>query len=605
MSEKRRRPRTLYYVEDYLENLLYLLLETRERLEVEVKIEEEKEESLKIRVISVAPDGKETEVVSEVPRLFLKEIPLLSPIVVTRPLELTRPILLVENEVSTEVRLPPTYKMGHVLQTPIKVFDREVRKISPLYLPLVSPVFYSWLKEDVKSTCFLEFPGITAFTSKNLLRLIEIKLKLPRAAEEIESNVKVSTLISSTFPMQNEIKATLTETTEMLRAKAQVQQLREKGLLELLFPEEWENLRRLRGASGGYTGEPILIVLPESKYHLWYLFWIACREFYREVRGAYPEPAVLLDKGYDLWLKHLGMLSGKIVVLHKQHVEEGENKEWFKRRLQEMFSQGLGYLIIIAKDVGETVAFIKELSKPYTPKIIGLYTVPEISYILKTLAKVLSVGFGIPYNELCKIDDLRVEDKIVTIIEGKLREFPQLDVMVTRVDRAYRNFVNDSLVSNYLAYVRRDVSERESEDHIAMKVLAVKYISEKFGIKPEKIACTCEVGDKVVADVYVEEKALTVECETEFGTAPAPLLKIFESARKYVERTVTKPVNEVWIVVRNWSAILHLGDLLWAESILKEELRKCNKEVKFFIPDITEKSFKPLNEVAKMIFSKG
>lgn len=175
--------------------------------------------------------------------------------------------------------------------------------------------------------------------------------------------------------------------------------------------------------------------------------------------------------------------------------------------------------------------------------------------------------------------------------------------MVAMIDRTYREFQNELLLSNYIAYVRRDISERESEDHIAMKTLAIKYISEKFGLKPEGVTCTCEVGKEVIADLYVQEKALAVECETEFGTTPAPLLKIFESVRKYMDRPLTNPVNEVWVIVRNWSAILHLGDLIWAEGILKEELKKKDVKVKFFTPDIHGKSLKLLSDIAKSVFT--
>jgi hypothetical protein len=606
MSEERRRLKALHYVEDYLEDLLYMLLSAKERPEVEVKIEEAKE-AQKIRVVSVTPEGRKTEIISEAPHPSLKELPLLTPINVMRPLELTQPILPLENEVSAEVRLQSLYKIGYLLQMPVKVFDYEVKRILPLHLPLVSPIFYSWLREEIKPVGFLEQPEVNAFTLKNLLRLVEILPKLPRTAERIEANVKVPALTSSIFPIQNEVKTTLTDTAESLRAKAQAQHVKGRGLLELIFPEEMEKFRRFRGVSGGYVGEPIIIVLPESEHHLWYLFWVICREFYREVKGEYPEPVVLLDKGCELWLRVSGMFSEKIIILREQSVKDDESKKWFKRRLQEAFSQGLGFLIIMTKNVDNTVTFIKESCKPYAPMIIDVRTLPELSHLMEVLIKVLSAGFGIPYSELCRVDDLRAGDKVAMIVEGKLQEFPQMDIIVTRVDRAYRNFVNELLSSNYLAHVRRDVSERESEDHVAMKILAIKYINERFNIKPEKIACTFDVGSEVIADVYVEEKALAVECETMFGTAPAPLLKIFESVRKYIERAISKPINEIWVIIRNWSAILHLGDLLWIENILREELKKRSKEinVKFFIPDVYGKSLKPIDDIVNIIFSGG
>ncbi|MBS7610371.1 hypothetical protein KEJ19_07440 [Candidatus Bathyarchaeota archaeon] len=607
MSQKKRGLKTyLRYVEDYLEELLDLL-KVKEKAEVEVRIEEEKEESLKIRVILTTPDGKKNEMTGEASRLFLIRAPLSMPVNVRHPPELIRPVLPIENGILTEVRLQPLTKIRYPFQHSMRAFDCGVERILPLFLPFVSQSFYSWLRDDIKTVTLFEQPGITAFTLKHMLRLIEVSLKLPSISDEIKAKVNLPALASERFLLQQEIKATLTEAVETLRATAQIQQLKGIGLVELLIPDEREKLRCFLGASGEYVGEPVIIILPESKYHLWYLFWILCRELYREVKGAYPEPVVLLEEGCDVWLRHFGGLSGKIVVLKKEcilskkDVESNEKEKWFKRRLQEAFSQGLGFLIILAKEVDEAEEFVRELCKPYKARIIAIRTVPELNYILSHLARVLSTCFGVPYDEVCKIEGLEAKDRITTMIEGKLQEFPQLDIMVARVDRAYRDLLNELLLGNYLACVRRDVGEHESEDHVAMKILTIKNLHEIFGIKFEKITCTCEVGDKVIADVYVEEKALAVECETILGTAPAPLLKVFESVRKYIERPLTKPVNDVWVIVRNWSAILHLGDLLWAEDILKRELKQHNRKVRFFIPHIYGKSLQAIDDITRTV----
>jgi hypothetical protein len=49
-------------------------------------------------------------------------------------------------------------------------------------------------------------------------------------------------------------------------------------------------------------------------------------------------------------------------------------------------------------------------------------------------------------------------------------------------------------------------------------------------------------------------------------------------------------------VLRNWSATIHLGDLIRLESMLRRELR--GKEVKFFIPDVYSKTLRALDDVA-------
>ncbi|MCC6004513.1 MAG: hypothetical protein LM590_09250 [Thermofilum sp.] len=81
-----------------------------------------------------------------------------------------------------------------------------------------------------------------------------------------------------------------------------------------------------------------------------------------------------------------------------------------------------------------------------------------------------------------------------------------------------------------------------------------------------------------IADIYVRERGLAVECETLLGAVPAPHLKVLESVRKYRE---FKEVKEVWVVLRNWPAAIHLGDLIRLESMLRRELKR--KEVKFFV----------------------
>lgn len=583
MPEKERHPKAvLRYVEDYLE-LVLELLKAKEKAKVEVVIEEEKAESLKIRVISIMPDGRRTEMIGEAPRLLLEEFLLLTPITARSPSRLIQPVFPVENKISTEILLQPPAETTYLLQLPMRVFlsDFRTTKISPISLPFISPGFQAWFRDVIKAINLLEQPGIITFTLKHLLRLVEIPLKLPSISEEVKANVKLPALTFEGLIMQHKIKAVFTEATKTLHDVAQAQKLKGIGLLELIMPEEREKFRRFLGASGEHVGEPLIIILPKSKDHVWYLFWIACRELYREARGAYPEPIVLLERGYEQWLEYTGRLAGKIVILYESYIKD-EDKGWLKRRLQEAFSQGLGSLIIITEDVDKTKAFIEELCKPYIAKIVDIRAIPELSEILSRLARVLSSTFGVPYNEIRMIDEL--------------------DGMVARIDRAYRDFLNDLLSSDYVAYVRRDVGERESEDHIAMKILAIKNLHEKLGIELEKIACTYEVGDKVIADVYVEEKALAIECETMLGTSPASLLKIFESVRKYVERDLTKSVNEIWVVIRNWPATLHLGDLFWVENVLRKELKQFDKKIKFFVPDIRMRSLKAIDDIVREIY---
>ncbi|MCS7386001.1 MAG: hypothetical protein NDF55_04615 [archaeon GB-1867-005] len=599
MSEKRRKPRIiLRYVEDYIEELLYIIA-TQPKPRVEVKVEEEKAESLRIRVVTTLPDGKRFESVSESPKLVLMNIPNLEQVVARPPPQNIQLTLTIEDEISTEMRLLSLAKVtfphnpSTLTMTSVKP---EAGRLLSLNLPYVLRMnFYAWFRDVNKPVSFSKQTSISTFTLKHLLRLVEIPLRFPVIAE-VKASVKLPVLIVEKFLVQQIINVRLTEAIKTLQDIAQAQQLKGMGLLEFLLPEEKDKIKQFLGASGEYTGEPVIIILPENKLYLWYLFWVACREVYREVRGEYPEPVILLEKGIENWLKFHGYISGKVVVLHEEKVaEQKEWLGWLKKRLQEAFSQGLGFLILIAKDVHKARKLVESLCKPYMPRVYDLLEIPEFNMLMNRLAKILSVTFGIPYVELCRIGGLSPESKVVFIREGTF------DAVISTVDRAYHDFIDELLSSNYIAHVRRDIGERESEDHLAMKTLVVKDLHERFNVKLEDIICTCEVGANVVADVYVKGKALAVECETLLGVAPAPLLKIFESVRKYVETSLKAetPVSEIWVIIRNWPATLHLGDLYWAESILRRELKQQNKDVKFLIPNIYTKTLVPLEEIIK------
>ncbi|MEM4447263.1 MAG: hypothetical protein QW461_08230 [Candidatus Jordarchaeales archaeon] len=226
------------YVEDYIEELLYFLA-IEKKAEVEVIVEEEKEESLKLRIITMTPYGGKVESADMAPRISLRSFPFIEPIKVEHPLKLIQPIIMFENEIFTEVRFPPLTRISCFSQQPIQAFHHRIGRIQPALLPYVSPNFYSWLKYSIKPMSLIEQPCITAFTLKHLLRLIEVPLKLP-ITSEVKASDKLPALTTERFLVQRSIKATLTEVIEALQSTAQAQQLKGLGLLALLLPEEKE-----------------------------------------------------------------------------------------------------------------------------------------------------------------------------------------------------------------------------------------------------------------------------------------------------------------------------------------------------------------------------
>ncbi len=584
-AKKVHLKRALQYVEDYLEYFMYVL--SREAtIRIETRVEEEKEESLKLRIISSTPDGKKVERVEEVPKITVRNLPKLNTIMARPPPKMIRPTLLREREILVSLKIPTLTELMFPYIPRLSVFDTIAETLTPITLPFTSSYLYSWFKIKNVRVSFPRQYSIRAFTFRNLLRLLEV---LPRLVSipKITASVNLPSQTIVKFPIQRNIKVFIKEVIETLRTLAQAQRLRGASMLDLILEEEREKLKRLIGTSNEYIGEPVIIILPKVKGGgVWYIFWLVCRELYREIKGQYPESAIFVSypfEGLRMWLKLYGRLSNNIVVLEDSQLRDKEVIRWLGRRLREAFSQGLGFLIILTDNIETTEITIRDLCKPYKPRIISLYlTTPISSSTFARASMLVNFVFGIPQDKL------------------KLRS---IDEIISLADRAYREFNEDILLSNYITYVKRDVSEHESEDHIAMKALAIKYLHERENVKLEDIKCTYEVGEGVIADVYVESKNIAIECETLLGTAPSPLLKILESARKYLERKLNEKekVREVWIVVRNWSVMLHLGDLCWIENMLKKEFKPKNINIKFFVPNIYTKSLTPLSGICELL----
>lgn len=559
--------------------------------EVDIKIEEESDDIQKIRVIR-KPSGEVKTVT--VKRLRSPEIPLLAQIT-AKPPGLTSPKVSVISKVSAEIKLHALSRLSYPLQHSVVAFIHRLNVVAQLLLPLFTGFIYSYPRIHLQPVNLTLQTDMKTYTSKYVLTLTQIILKLPMIPEGVGAREKFQTLAPIEVALQKEVKVNVkTELLESIKASM----VKGWSLLELLLPEEREKLRNFITSATEYVGEPIIIVLPKSALHVWYLFWVICREFYREARGSYPEPVILFKlksepttkskancvQRLEYWLKLYRSFSGKLVILDDECIEDEHVKELFERRLKETFSQGLGFIIVLARDTHETEELIKELCKPYIPKVFSIERVPEEGFLLERLSKTMSSLFGLPV---------------------RLERLSKLDAVVAEVDRKYRDFINELLLSDYIAYVKRDVGVRESEDHVALKILAIKVLTEEHGLRPENICCTCPINENVVPDIYVENRGLVVECETMFEVAPTPLIKIFESVRKYLSLNPSKPVNEIWVIIRNWPALIHLGDLAWIENILREEFKqnKRNVNVRFFVPDIHRRTIRALDDVIKYAFS--
>jgi len=581
----------LKYVEEHIEELLAALAQKR-KYEVEVIIEEEREETEKLRIITVSPNGEGKEETEVLPKpVVSRKLPKIKSIKAKLPPKITKFTYITTKEITARANFPKMFKLAFPLANVVLAFSREIKELVQVSLPFIVKGPVPWSKSAISLLNMYLQLGVTAYVMRELLRLRDVSLKFI-ASKPVEVKVSVPEIYSERFVLQKPARAEVKEIMKSLRGIAEAQVLKGANMLSFILESEEEKVKDLLKVASEYVGEPIVIVLPESKEHLWYLFWIACRELYREVRGKLPESIILLGSekkehemglvnlpGLELWLRISGSISGKIIVAYEDYlIKNEEARKWLKRRFIEAFTQGLGFLILLSRNVEKTEDALKKLFEPYEAKILSFHTIPSPEEMFEKINKTLNMTFGISYP---------------------IYKPGMYDLAISYADRKYRDFVEAMLSSDYVAYVRRDISEHESEDHLALKTLAIKYLHEKMNVKLENIKCTCKINENIVADIFVENKAIAIECETLFGTGPAPILKIFETIRKYIENRAA--VNEIWVIIRNWQVFLHLGDIYWAWKILEKEMESegLKIKVKMFVPDIPRRELKPLDKVFK------
>ncbi len=623
MSKRKRRvmlQQKLYDAKTTDEIILILTKFYKESQKEFPEVRVDRHPEKKTTIIRVKEINEKGEISEKVYEEKVPEITELKISLQTRTIEAKEPPLIpisfmcrerIKSNAETLLRkIPPIEEL--VLSTRRKV---KAQIIIPRLEPCKLPLRRKCISMCTKIPDIVKFKILPKGKAYSSISSTIVPIKLTTLQKVTAKRVFPDNLRINLFSREK-IRAVMKESIKLVREIARGLSMRGFSALEMLFPDrEKQKVRKLLGAAGTYYGEPIIVLMPKQENipDMWYLMWVICRELYRIAKGGYPDPLVVLKRTEDLklWLKFQGHFGGKIVVLHgnlfrdllkeledlrkeergdKGSKEIDELLELLERRLKEMFSQGLGFLIIITDEVERLRSLlVGQCAMPHVPAIIDITEFPEYSQLIEACIKVFGEFFA-SYSKEFR--------------EG-LQKYANADMLVSYLDRAYRNFVEEMLTSNYIANVRRDVSERESEDHVAMKILVVKYLHETLNVGLDEIECTVSPecgGQEIIADVYVKNKALAIECETLFGEASSPLLKIFESARKYL--TCDDRVKEVWIVIRNWPAMMFAGDLYWIEKVLKKEFSKHRKDIIFFVPDIASKKLVPLDHIISRLVSQ-
>jgi hypothetical protein len=449
---------------------------------------------------------------------------------------------------------------------------------------------HAYIKYEVKQVSFLLQSNVMSSLSRLILAIDKALPYLLRLGY-VDVKLRLPLFSPLQLVIQDRVGVRLSEKAEELLTIASAEKVKDLNILTMMFASD--RVEELRAVLEHPIGEVIAFAIPklsERDEDSWYLLALALRELYREVKGRLPETLVFTSDHcgkFEAWLRDDGRFSKRITIIDWSCMKSSETMKMIRGRLLETLSQDLGFIVVHAPAnmLMKVESDIADLSAPHKLKVIRIdgYVAKELE--LRKLLSMLAELFN-----------------IFATMDAAIPSIASLSRIFAEADRNYKNFIYNALSSRVLAYVRRDVSEEESEDHIAMKTFIIDYLVREFGIKPEDIHVTYKLSEGVVSDVYVENingKKVAIECETLFGTGPAPILKIFESVRKYINSR--DKVSEVWLVIRPWNSLLHLGDLIWSETILRNEMKGKGIRLKLYTINISKMGLEPLDNVLRSI----
>jgi len=497
---------------------------------------------------------------------------------------------VIQANIEVKVSTPLTcHSIAFPLQPPtISLLPPNIAKTPEVFFPITRNV-HVHIRYGVKPVSFILQSKATSTLSK-LAIAIDKALPYLLRLSYVEAMLRLPLLYHLFFIVQDKVSTRLSEKVEELVAVANAEKVKDFNILTLMFTSD--KVDELRAVFENPVGEVIAFIIPKlsEKDDLWYPLALALREFYHEAKGRLPETLMFTSdhcSEFESWLKSDGRFSRRITIIDWGCIRNSETVKVFRNRLLETLSQDLGFIIMLAPAgiIMKVESDLVNISAPHRLKVVRIdgYIADEskLRRLFTTFVDIFNISTSI-------------DTATVSIV--------LLPRLFAEADRNYKDFIYSALRSRALAYVRRDVSEEESEDHVAMKAQVIDYLMKEFSVKPEAIHVTHKLAEDVVADIYIESingKKVAIECETLFGIGAAPILKIFESVRKYAN--LKYKVDEVWVVVRTWGSLLHLGNLIWGEAILKNEMKEKGIKVKFYTINISKMRLEPLDSILRLI----
>jgi hypothetical protein len=304
-------------------------------------------------------------------------------------------------------------------------------------------------------------------------------------------------------------------------------------------------------------------------------------EIYRIKVGGFPRAEVI--RGDKRKVEEVEA-ERRIVVIHdtdvnffeeagvNKHDEDSVDPKKFLERIEELFSQGLGYIIIHASK--ERLERVKSKLVSYHEKI------PKLLYLRPKRFETEDRKFNLVSAVWGFVEPMGLTGK-------------SLDKIFLSCEKIWNNILEDLVKTPKYAWVKGSLEDEEgsegyeSELHYLLKIFIASYFIEKG----KSVETEYELQkQKCIADLFIKEDGLAVEIETLYGTGIYVWRKIERTIEKYGDTNY-----KLWIVIPNLQMTLYLKGIINLRNMLK----KKGKLIEFYTVNLKEKKLISLDEYSK------
>ncbi len=349
-----------------------------------------------------------------------------------------------------------------------------------------------------------------------------------------------------------------------------------EGLLDILFaPIDKEH--DLKGILRASSERPVVILTEKSDDD--YPLKLILREIYRIKVGGFPEAIVTKKEKEEVEaikaerrIHVIDDSEGKFFEFFKinkvENFEKVDMDKLLEERIEELFSQGFGFLIF----------YLKRENFDYLSNSFGIkeHKIPKL---------ILIQGKELKEDEIEKISSASWG-----FLEPRKSERTLSDYF-SGCEKKFYNKLEKLSETKYAISVRESAEDeeggKESNLHYLLKISLVKYLREKLKIKGEIETEPETEKEGIIPDIFIPGENLAIEVETLYGTGMARLRRLGKTIEKYKEKRY-----KLWVVIPN------LQLLLFSKSI-KETIKtfKDKAELEIFGVDLSKQELVPFDKL--------